>query len=91
MSRTDLDRFRLIAQPVEETPLERFMTMNGAEEANNMYAREQMRGIGIDLGDESTMHSRQQAAQRLAADVLASTESKKEKRKKEQKKSRSSA
>jgi len=91
MSPTDLDRFRLIAQPVEETPLERFMTMNGAEEANNMYAREQMRELGIGLGDERTMHTRQQAAERLAADVLASKGSKKEKRKKEQKKSRSSA
>lgn len=65
--------------------------MNGAEEANNMYAREQMRELGIGLGDERTMHTRQQAAERLAADVLASKGSKKEKRKKEQKKSRSSA
>ena len=73
----DLDRFQRIAQPVEETPLERFMTVNGAEEPNNVYAREQMQEIDIGFGDEKTIHARQQAATRLAADVLASKEKKK--------------
>lgn len=81
----DLTRFRLIAQPVEETPLERFMTMNGAEEANNVYARDQMREIGIGLGDERTMQTRQQAAERLAADLVASKETRKKEKKKKSK------
>lgn len=72
-------RFGLIARPVEETPLERFMTVNGAEEPNIVYARHQMKEIGIELGDEGSIVTRQQAAERLAADVLASKEKKEKK------------
>lgn len=84
MSPTDWARFGLIAQPVEETPLERFMTVNEAEEPNIVYARDQMREIGIGLGDEGSIVTRRQAAERLAADVLASKE-KKEKKERERK------
>lgn len=91
MSPTDLDRFRLIAQPVEETPLERFMTMNAAEEANNTYARQWMGEIGIGPGDERTIHVRQQTAERLATDLLASKEAKEKRKKKEGKNSGSGA
>lgn len=87
---TNMGQYQLIAQPVEETPLERFMTMNGAEDANNLYARDQMREIGIGLGDERTMQARQQAAERLAADLLASKEMKKKEKKEKKKRSMSS-
>jgi hypothetical protein len=83
---TNMGQYQLIAQPVEETPLERFMTMNGAEDANNLYARDQMREIGIGLGDERTTQVRQKAAERLAADLLASKETKEKKEKKKKKK-----
>ncbi len=87
---TNMGQYQLIAQPVEETPLERFMTMNGAEDANNVYARDQMREIGIGLGDERTTQARQQAAERLVADLLASKETKKKEKKEKKKRSMSS-
>ena len=58
MSPPDMDRSRLMARPVEETPLQRFLTVNGADEPNNMYARDQMQNMGIGMGDEKSIHVR---------------------------------
>ncbi|KAI9881488.1 MAG: hypothetical protein M1830_000051 [Pleopsidium flavum] len=64
MSPRELKFFRSIQEPVEETPLERFLTVNGSEEPNNVFARREMKAIEI----------RRQAAERLRKELLASKE-----------------
>ncbi len=76
MSARELNFFRFLQEPVEETPLERFLTVNGSEEPNNLFARGEMKAMGIGLGDEGTIEIRRQAAERLAKESLASREKK---------------
>lgn len=72
MSAKELDFFRLLQKPVEETPMERFLTMNSYDDANNVFARNEMKQIGIQLGDERSVEIRRQAAERIAKELLVS-------------------
>lgn len=78
--------YRPMQQPVDETPFQRFLTVDGFDDANNIYARAQMGEMGVRLGDVTTIQAREQAAVRLAQEA---TPQKAEKKKKSRKSSKS--
>ena len=59
----------ILARPCHEGPLERFLTVNGVEDANNLYARQEMEHMGLQAGDPSMISTRQDVARRLSMET----------------------
>ncbi len=59
------DMHRLLATPSPESPLERFLTLNWAEDANNLYALVHRGDLDVTLEGLSIAETRQAIARAL--------------------------